>query len=250
MSVIVRLLALLSLTTLAMPAEFVSHLRKCRVDNKVELDSCLMQSLEDLRPTFRTGIPELSLQPLEPMSINSIVFRRGEGAVAVESTFTNVEVTGLSNFSTKFIDAIPTTEQLTVGLYVPQLHITGQYIINGQIFFLPVSGSGPFWADFKGVDATGDSQLRVTRNADGVDRLKVTNMNIDFTIRDLKLHLDNLFNGDPILAQTMNLFLNDNGQEILQDIKPEVTRQLNELVQKVMDDALSQLPVTAILQSK
>ncbi|XP_045626413.1 protein takeout [Procambarus clarkii] len=249
MSVIVNLVALLSLAAVAMTAEFVSQLRKCRVDVKVELDECLKQSLEDLRPTFRTGIRELSLPPLEPMSINSIVFNQGAGAVAVEATFTQVKVTGLSNFTTKFVDADPTAEKLTVSLYVPELDITGQYNLKGQIFFLPVTGSGPFVANFKGVDATGDSQLKVARGGDGVDRLSVTNTNIDFTIRDLNLRLDNLFNGDPVLSRTMNLFLNDNGQEILQDVKPEVTRQLNDLVQKVMNDALSQLPVSSFLHT-
>lgn len=45
----------------------------------------------------------------------------------------------------------------------------------------------------------------------------------------------------------MNRFINENGREILREVKPQVVVRLNDMVQKVMNDALSQLPVSAFL---
>lgn len=237
----------LSIAAMAMATEFASQLRKCRVDDNVQLNSCLQQTLEDLRPYLKTGIRELNLPPLEPMHIQRIVFSQGDTGVKVESVFTQVKVTGLSNFTTRFINADPERQQLTVGLSVPRLYVAGDYNLHGNIILLPISGSGTFWADFMGVEATGTSQMNIMTNPAGVQQLRVSQTNVDFTIANMKIHLNNLFNGDKILEETMNLFLNDHGREILQDVKPEVTVRLNELVQKVMNDALSQLPVSAFL---
>ena len=48
-------------------------------------------------------------------------------------------------------------------------------------------------------------------------------------------------------GETVNHFINENGHEILKEIEPEVARQINELVEKVMNDAFSQLPADTIL---
>ena len=40
----------------------------------------------------------------------------------------------------------------------------------------------------------------------------------------------------------MNKFLNDHSQEVIKEVKPEISRQLTELVTRVMNDAFSELP--------
>ncbi|ROT83983.1 takeout precursor [Penaeus vannamei] len=96
------------------------------------------------------------------------------------------------------------------------------------------------------IDASGVGKLSVQQGPDGQERLRVSDTRINF-IRDISLHLSNLFNGDPLLGETVNHFLNQNSQEVLRDVKPEVSRQLNVLIQRVMNDALSQLPVSSFL---
>ncbi|XP_068214566.1 protein takeout-like [Palaemon carinicauda] len=224
-----------------------SQLRKCRVGKKVALNDCLKQTLEDLRPSLRTGIPELNLPRLEPMQVPNLVFQQRDGGVTIESTFTDLTVTGLSQFTTTLIDADPVTNTFRVGLNIPQLKIVGTYNLNGRVFILPIIGDGPFNALLNDVIVSGQGNVRVHRSASGTEHLRISGTAIDFTIHRLNIKLDNLFNGDPILGQTVNLFVNQNSQEILRDVKPEVTRQLGELVEKVMNDALSQLPVDAFL---
>lgn len=235
--------------TFSSATQFASQLRKCSVDNKERLNTCLNQTLNDLRPFLSTGIPELSLPPLEPMYIKTIEFRQGDGPVTIQSTFNEVTVTGLSNFTTNYINADPVRQELTVALYVPEMKVTGLYTLDGQVFLFPARGSGEFWANFRGVDAQGTSQLTIEASPDGTERLRVSNTNIDFTIEHLKIHLNDLFNGDSILGRAANLFINDNGREILREVKPQVVVRLNDMVQKVMNDALSQLPVSAFLHT-
>ena len=68
------------------------------------------QTLDDLRPLMLTGIPELGLPRTEPMNVDVITFNQGQPPVKISATFSNVVVTGLSNFITNYIDANPNTQ--------------------------------------------------------------------------------------------------------------------------------------------
>nr|XP_027238485.1 uncharacterized protein LOC113829503 [Penaeus vannamei] len=133
----------LGLASLVAGTEFASQLRKCSVDNKNALNTCLKQIMEDLRPRTKTGIPELGLPVLEPMQINNIVFRQGDGAVNVQAKFMQVKVQGLSNYTTSYVNADPQALTLSVGLMVPELRVAGLYDLKGQVIVFPVTGSGP-----------------------------------------------------------------------------------------------------------
>ncbi|XP_042883934.1 protein takeout-like [Penaeus japonicus] len=247
MTSLVRLAFALGLVSLVAGTEFASQLRKCSVDNQNALNTCLKQIMEDLRPRTKTGIPELGLPVLEPMHINNIVFQQGDAAVNVQAQFMQVKVQGLSNYTTSFVNADPRALTLSVGLKVPELRVTGHYELKGQVIIFPVTGSGTFWTNLNNIDASGVGKLSVQQGPDGQDRLRVSDTKINFDIRSISLHLSNLFNGDRVLGDTVNHFLNQNSQEVLRDVKPEVSRQLNVLIQRVMNDALSQLPVSSFL---
>jgi Haemolymph juvenile hormone binding protein (JHBP) len=50
-------------------------------------------------------------------------------------------------------------------------------------------------------------------------------------------------------GETVNNFLNENSQEVFAEVKPEVSKQVQNLVIKVMNDALSALPTEKFLKS-
>ena len=76
------------------------------------------------------------------------------------------------------------------------------------------------------------------------------NFIVDFTIGNVFIHMDNLFNGEnQLLADTVNKFLNEHSQEVIKEVKPEISKQLSELVTRVMNDAFSELPADKLIDS-
>ena len=73
----------------------------------------MFQTLEELRPLMRTGIPKLGLPPTEPMNIESMQFSQGSPPVVVQASFENVVGKGLSNFVTDFIEVDPITRYVS-----------------------------------------------------------------------------------------------------------------------------------------
>jgi len=127
--------------------------------------------------------------------------------------------------------------------------------------------------------------------------LQVANNVLDLNVSKMRMRLNNLFNGDPILGniciscrlmsyvgafncvvlrsvksvqlvetlsllltgyfvecpnlgETVNNFLNENSQEVFAEVKPEMAKQVGELVIKVMNDALGALPAEKFVSSR
>lgn len=243
-----QVLILLFTVHLAVTSDFAENLATCA--KKYQLNTCLRQTLEDLRPLMKKGIPDLKLPPTEPMKVASVNFAQGKPPVQINAAFSNVVVRGLSGFKTNYIEADPTTQTLRISLTVPEMNITGRYKINGEVFIFPLEGSGNFSTKMKGVAAVGQSNILPTIGAKGKQVLRVDNSDLNFDISKVEIHMDNLFNGDnELLAETVNKFLNDHGQDVLAEVKPEISKQLTQLVTRVMNDAFSKLPADKLLNN-
>ncbi|XP_076035021.1 protein takeout-like [Oratosquilla oratoria] len=224
------------------------QLRQCEVTNKVTLSQCLYNTLEEIRPVLAQGYPQWDIPKLEPAFLDKIVFSQTEGPIDLRATFKNVKVQGLSKYNTTNIEADPNSSVLRTAFYFPELYVTGDYNLDGKILLLPVTGSGDFWARLTRVTSKGQSVMKIVTNANGEERFRVTNSHVDFSFQDVNIRLNNLFNGDPILGETVNHFLNTNSEEILSRVRPEVSRQLNNLVETVTNNAFGNLPVSAFIK--
>jgi len=233
--------------------EFAENLLQCT--HIKQMNDCLLETLEDLRSFMRVGIPELELMPSEPFKINRLHFKTksigafGVSGVQVESTFSNVIVEGLSKFQTRELNADLDRRQLSVTLAVPVIKIRGFYKTDGKVLVVQVAGTGPFTCNLFNTVGTGFARIvTVTDARTGNRSLTIQDTLFDFEIDHLNVHLDNLFDGKlPVLANTVNEFLNSQHQVIINEIKPQIKHEVTRLVERVMNEAFNKLPVEEFL---
>lgn len=234
--------------------EFAENLLQCTHTNHI--NDCLRITLEDLRSFMRVGIPALELLPSEPFKINRLHFQTtpsigafGVPGVQVESTFSNVIVEGLSKFETRELNADIGRKQLSIALTVPLIRIRGFYKANGKVLVVTIAGNGPFTCNLFNVVGSGFARIvPVTDARSGNHSLTIQDTNLDFDIGTLSVHLDNLFDGKlPVLASTVNEFLNANSKVIVDEVKPQIKLEVTRLVESVMNEAFSKLPVEDFL---
>ena len=103
--------------------------------------------MTELRPRLPEGIPEIGLQPLDPFHLEKLDFKTGRGNVVIKAHFTNITMKYLTSF-TKAIFRINTKQRvLNFEFEAPRVRIDGIYNLGGNILFIPVGGSGPYWFD-------------------------------------------------------------------------------------------------------
>lgn len=69
---------------------------------------------------------------------------------------------------------------------------------------------------------------------------------LDFDTSRLHINLANLFNGDKALGDNMNLFLNENWQDILKELKPAIVLAFEEILKGIINRIFAKVPYEEI----
>lgn len=113
----------------------------------------------------------------------------------------------------------------TFKLKLPQLYVTGRYIIDGKILSLPIKGSGRFTGNY--TNGIGDVKLSLEQiNKGGATYLRVKKMTIKITVAKGTTNLENLFGGNKQLGLVINESINNNFDLYAREIIPLIERSL------------------------
>jgi len=226
-------------------ANFTNAIRSCHHGSSTTtraLSDCLIKEINQARHFLGPGIPALNIPRLEPLLLEAIDFRQSTPPVTIEARFTDVHVTGATAFKLQYLDIdIGATREISLGMTIPSLYLLGRYVIGGNIFVLPIEGTGEFESLLDGIIAEGTGTL-----VDQGGQLKMVDVNIGFKIRDMDTTLHNLFEGNQLLSDTLHHFLKQNSQLVLDEVRPGVTKQLNDFITKLFNGVLKVLPREAL----
>lgn len=208
-------------------AAIPSYIKVCSRKDP-EINKCVFNSIEQLRDKLITGIPELSVPPIEPLILKHIRLLRGPIGARLDVNLTNIQVFGPSTFKIRDFKIDPNNVVLTFKVGFQKLDFQGKYQINTQILLLKLVGEGNVTGNFLGYES--DCFLKshkVIRN--NQTHIIFEKMKFNIKINKAHINLDNLFNGDPVLGPASNEVLNANSDLLVDEIKP------------VLEDALSDL---------
>lgn len=146
-----------------------------------------------------------------------------------------------------------------------------QYKIDGKVLILPITGSGGSNLTLGEVTRSHDLlrnsnfTINILFSAkDNVDiklkfaptitekngkqyiRLANNKFKLAFDTSRLYLQLENLFNGNKALGDNMNLFLNENWQIILQELKPAVRETLAQIIGGIINNVFDKVSYSDI----
>lgn len=145
----------LKIVFIEIPADY---LKIChRKDPK--LNDCIRESIEGLRPKLAAGIEELLVPPCEPLSIPEISIRQNAGAIRMDSEYSNILVSGLTNFTLRSIRMDPETNKFRIKLWFPSLAMVSDYNIHGKLLLMPLAGSGTCKGNFSKLTSVQEASI-------------------------------------------------------------------------------------------
>ncbi|KAK6633522.1 hypothetical protein RUM44_004129 [Polyplax serrata] len=215
-------------------------LKSCRRSDP-NINECLKDGLQTMFPALARGIPEIDIQPFEPLFLKEIGISKGHGAVSLTGAMHDLFVYGPSNATTTFVSINMEKKRWTFGIEVPYLKLESKYNIKGNILLLPVVGTGDSTIHLR------DGKCVVTNHFEfskiqGREIMKITNMKVDFSVSGMRLHLSNLFNGNKVLGQTVNQFLNKNGLQVIDELKEDIGNALSGVFIEILNNAFRHMP--------
>ncbi|KAJ1528364.1 hypothetical protein ONE63_006783 [Megalurothrips usitatus] len=222
-----------------------SFLRTCNRHDP-NIDECVKEAVELLRPHLAEGVPELGIPSCEPLIIPEVVVDQGSGAVTVTSIYRNVRVFGPSKFELRNIQVDFNKNRVRVKLFLPELSMDSDYYLQGRILMLPIQGHGHSSGNYSNIEAVATmTGQRVIR--DGREYLDVKEFLVNFQIGHASVHLGNLFDGDEELGETMNRFLNDNWQSVAREVQPILEDTIAELFKTFANKIYHMYPLDILM---
>ncbi|XP_074025622.1 juvenile hormone binding protein 2 [Leptinotarsa decemlineata] len=221
-------------------------IKKCYKDDEA-VNTCLRQSTNFLIANIRRGIPELDIYDPEPIIIDEIQLALGSGPDGYRATFRNIEAYGVSNISVVGVRSDIETGQYQLTMYIPKINVRAKYESSGVLILIQATGGGNYWGEYEGTKIK--IYFRVAPHyVNGRSHLVVQQIKMDFSVRNIKMGVDGIHNGNTILQAALNLFINSNSQELLREMKPHVKKKLLILIRDFADKLFNYVPYDEFLE--
>ncbi|XP_063224782.1 protein takeout-like [Bacillus rossius redtenbacheri] len=219
-----------------------TYLKPCS-RNDSNFNACALKNGISALPKLVKGDASLHIPVLDPLRLDRIDVKQGSGPVRVELALTDVSVQGLKDADLKAIDFDLAKNTLNVNFIVKKrADVSSRYSVDGQILVLPIKGDGDFNLKIDGLEGTFKCKFDLIKKEDGKQYAKIRDNSFDFEISNAIFDLKNLFNGDKVLGDTMNTFLNENWREVYGEIKPAVAEVVRTVIVRILDEFTSLLP--------
>ncbi|XP_065203827.1 uncharacterized protein Jhbp1 [Planococcus citri] len=224
--------------------ELPPYVKQCREDDPLLAD-CIIKAIDHLRPYLKTGIPEIQLPAVEPFKIDSLSLALTNGPNGYKITLRDIDAFGASNFQISKIKLRNGNAPFEVKIKIPKMVLDAKYTSTGILIVIPANGNGTFHAELGDVMAIGKGIMSSTFR-DGQEFFKLDRLDIDLDIKDVKMHVRKIFNNNRILVEATNLFLRENGQEVLKVMMPQLRVKLINIFMDIINQLLKNVPAKMI----
>nr|ADP65804.1 hypothetical protein [Locusta migratoria] len=233
----VAVLAAVAACAAAASLPLPSYIKACKM-NDPNLNECSLKNGREAIPSILKGDPKYRVPSFDPLVLTEVsVADRG-----LNITLRNVRLLGIPDidFRSSVIDL--TGMKFIWGFFLPRLEVLSDYTVDGKILVLPLKGNGPANITLLDVPIILTFDYELMKKDDGKEYLNPTKVTPSFNSTQVYIQLDNLFNGDKLLGDNTNKFLNENWREVVADVGPVLAQGLAEAVRQILAGIALQVP--------
>uniref|UniRef100_A0A182VYY7 Uncharacterized protein n=1 Tax=Anopheles minimus TaxID=112268 RepID=A0A182VYY7_9DIPT len=223
------------------------YMHRCERD-AADVNDCLRYTANKLAGYIRRGIPEIGIVDVEPVVVDEISISLGSGPDGYRASFRNIEAYGVSNLSIVNVRSDIDSMQFQMTIEIPKIKATAQYQSSGVLLLIQASGAGEYWGEYEGVKAKTYFKATPYQGDDGLTYLTVDQTKMDFSVKEIKMGVENTANQNAIIHAAMNLFINTNAQELLKEMKPQLRTKLTEHLHSFLQQLFDRIPVEQWLE--
>ncbi|KAL1458612.1 hypothetical protein WDU94_008748, partial [Cyamophila willieti] len=206
-----------------------------------EFNKCVIDVLNEVQPIRAAGIPELGLEPFDPLVIPKFVMDDMEG-VKLKQTLTDVTITGLKNAKIIRGDFTKLPNSIEMTWETPDLKVKNNYSMEGEIMGINLKGKGQ--SSFNCTQIRDKVKLKTELvKINGEDYLQIKD--VKYTLeapKTAKLRYTNTLSKDKKLTEATTKFFNDNWRSLFDTFKSFRSAHMETMVQDYLNQLLALYP--------
>ncbi|XP_014241740.1 protein takeout [Cimex lectularius] len=236
---------LIAFAALTEAAKLPKSWKVCRRSDS-KMNECLKVATKNAIQDLKNGNPQLGVLPLDPLRFDRLILDQGSGPVSIKLDFRNLDLIGISSAKVEKMKADWANYNLEAEVtFGKKIMLLGDYTISGKVLVLPITGAGKCNLTFDNfvakLAAKGREVVKGNQKYMQVDKFTVA-----IETSRLHVYLANLFNGDKTLGNQMNIFLNENWQDILKELKPTISSAFGAAFKEIANRVFSKIPINQI----
>ncbi|KAK3926823.1 Protein takeout [Frankliniella fusca] len=223
-----------------------SYMSACSIKDP-KINECVVRNGRAAIPHIINGEPKYRVPNMNPLVIPELALWQGTSAVGLKLAWKNAEIDGLKDAEFLACDMNVTSKHTKLTFFVPTITITGKYTASGRVLLLPVTGTGPSNITVKDMKISYEYDWPLKKKPNGREHIDILNSKMTLhSLGFMSMRFENLFNGDRLLGENMNNFINENWQEISKEFGPGVADAIGEVFQLVMKNICDAVPYDVV----
>ncbi|PSN34100.1 hypothetical protein C0J52_12949 [Blattella germanica] len=114
-------------------------------------------------------------------------------------------------------------------LTVPRLEMTGKYNVKGKLLLIPISGNGDVNATLVNTKMWVDVKFQI-KTFDGKSYIVKDEPAVRTEPKRAYIRFENLFNGNKVLGDQINVFIDANWQDVYKELSPVLMQALGNII--------------------
>ncbi|XP_075215010.1 protein takeout-like [Lycorma delicatula] len=224
-------------------AKLPSYLKPCKIDGK--LNECALKTGREAIPKIINGDSKLKIPRMDPFDIKVIKIDQGSNSFGLKLEIINSKLIGLrkANFVASRMDL--QKRHVEWDFKIPKVEVLGNYKADGKILVLPITGQGKANITLLNLDITYKFDFVLTKK-NGKEYIQIPDSTINFNTTRMYIKLENLFNGDKVLGNSMNQFLDENWKEVLNELGDPLIKSLSPIFTLIINNIAKEVPYNEI----
>lgn len=200
---------------------------------------------------LKDGNSDFNFPKIDPYFINFIQSETIGSAAnfVLKSSIKDMNVLGFGNTQIKRMQTKFGKKNFAIRAEaeINSLKLVGQYSMNGKLLVLPIDGNGN--CNITMIDPKVLIEIRGKLfEKDGESYMNTTSFGIDFKPRKAHFYFENLFRNDKKLSVTINAFMNENWQLVVDNLIPGYEKRLGEVFQLETNKIFNNVPMKKIFR--
>lgn len=235
------------LASLAAALDLPSTFKVCnRALPDKEYFECIRKSSRDAIVSLAGGMKSFKILPIEPLAVDSVKIGESQGSVTLKQEYRNIKLHGLTKqfeitkYHIDWDKCLLSSDSIN-----RQVEFVADYKVDGRILLLPVRGSGKSNITMFDLKTHNDIYCeKYQKNGDTY--LRVKKFVVKFSPARVTLQFDNLFDGDTVLGEQMNRFLNENSDLLFKELQAPYEETFGLVFAKISNEIFSRVPFNKI----
>ncbi|XP_054276553.1 uncharacterized protein LOC128995561 [Macrosteles quadrilineatus] len=220
---------------------FTSYFADCK-RGEDGFDDCIKKALNDVRPFFSTGVPELNISPFDPFFAKEVIQKRGVFALNYRLVLRNVQERGWTQSEVTSFRSDPVLNLVQYTQFFPEKSLEGEYETSSQVLITPPDNRGVWNLTLYNL-----VQTTTISRPQGADKLKVR---VDVQrIGNLDLHISNLLRGRRIMENVLDRIINATWRAGFPVLRPLINDLVSTAFTEIFNTAFNELDFDKILPS-